>query len=240
MLDHVQIFSIIIGLFLMTLFGLSWSTDILRQATFKRNKFILYLNLIGFLLGLALCIIPNLEFIFNHEKEPIKKLPTYILFLDSRVIRDEDLRINDGALNILNNFLEKTNTKIVITSSDRFNFTTQTNWPIETLKALYKARGLKGTVIGATPYIKHASTRQQEINLWHNITKMEYDGCVILDKTSDSTNKISCTVKVKHLLTNWHIVIVLNKLGMSKFPDMFKEKVQTYDEQFKTKFGQIS
>lgn len=226
---------IIVGLLLMGLFGHRWSSAALRQAVFKDNRYTLYSSIIIFLLGLALCITSNIESVFSYKKEPVKEPLNYILFLDSRVIRDENLDINDEALNILNNFLEKTNTKIVITSSDRFNFTTQTNWPIETLKALYKARGLKGTVIGATPYIKHASTRQQEINLWHNITKIKYDGCVILDESDSNVNDLKYTVKVKNLLTNQHIISILDKLKMDPNPDIFRERLETYDEQFKTR-----
>lgn len=240
MLDHIQIFSIMVGLFLMILFGLNWSADILYRITSKKSKFVLYINSIGFLLSLALCIIPNTEFIFKHKKEPVKESPTYILFFDSSVIKGTHSYINNKALEILNNFLEKTNTKLIITSDDRIAHTTQTNWPIDALKALYKARGIKGAVIGSIPYTKHVLTRRQEINLWCNTTKIKYDGCVILDETSNSTNKMDCVVKVKNLLTDQHIIIVLNKLEMAPNPDMFKERLQTYEESFKSKFGQIS
>lgn len=237
MLEYTEIFSIIMGLLLMGLFGHKWSSDVLYQATSSNGQYFPYKYLIGFLLGLLLCFLPKLEAAFDHKREPVKKPPTYLLFLDSKVIKDENLRINNKALAILNNFLDKTNAKIIITSDDRINFTTQINWPIGTLKALYKARGIKGTIIGSIPYTKHTLTRQQEINLWYNITKMEYDGCVILDETSDSTNKMGCTVKVKNLLTKQHIVAIMNKLKVAPNPGIFKEKAQTYEEQFKTRFG---
>lgn len=221
----------------MGLFGNKWTSDTLCQATSNGDKYSLYKNLLGFLLGLLLCFTPKLESVFDYKKESVKKLPTYILFLDSRVIRDENLRINDESLAVLNNFLNKTNTKIVITSNGRFNHTTQINWPIETLRAIYKAWGIKGTIIGSIPYTKLTYTRQQEINLWHNIAGVEYDGCVILDETSESTNEMDCTVKIKNLLNNGHILGILNKLEMGYNPAMFKERAQTYDEQFKTRFG---
>lgn len=235
MLDHTQIFFVTVALLLMILFGSDWSINILHQSISKENKLILCIDLIGFLFAATLlCIISNPWFTSNHEKEPE---PVYILFLDSRVIRDENLRINDGALNILNSFLEKTNTKIVITSHARINSTTQINWPIETLRAIYKTWGIKGTIIGSIPYTNHVFTRQQEINLWCNTTKIKYNGCVILDKTSDSINKIACAVKVKNLLNNQHILTIIDKLKIDQNPDMFKERTQTYDELFRAKFG---
>ena len=232
--DYIDI---IIGLFLMGLFGHRWSSAALREAVFKDNSHTLYSSIVVFLLSLALCIGSSPESVFSHKKESVKEPPTYILFLDSRVIRDKNLDINDEALNILNTFLEKTDTKIVITSRGRIDPVTQTNWPIETLRTIYKTWGIRGTIIGATPYIKQDSIRQQEINLWYNTTKMKYDGCVILDESDSSVNNLKCTVKVKNLLTNQHIINVLDKLKMDPDPDMFKEKVQTYGEQFKTRFG---
>lgn len=244
MLEYTQIFSMLMGIILMCLSGHSWSSSILYWAVSKDRAqipFNVYVSLLGFLLGLSLCIIPNLGSTLNqnaNKKETVKELPVYILFLDIMVIKDEHLHINTiEALTILNNFLEKTNTKIVITSKNRINPTTQTNWPIETLRALCKIQGIKGTIIGATPYIKPNSTRQEEINLWHNITKIKYDSCVILDKTDSSVNNLKCTIKVKTLLNNRHILTIMNKLEADHSLDMFKEKVQTYDEQFKTRFG---
>lgn len=237
MLDPVQIFSIIIGTGLMCWSGHNWSSDILHRAVSKNETQLtceLYINSLGFLFGLLL-ILSTL--IVSNQIPDKEKPPVYILFLDSSVIKDTHLRINNGALEILNNFLKKTNAKIIITSNDKIKHTTQTNWPIDTLKAICKARGIKGVIIGSIPHTKHVLTRCQEINLWYNITKVKYDGCVILDKTSDSTNKMGCTVKVKNLLTDQHIIAIMDKLKVAPNPDVFKEKVQTYEEQFKTRFG---
>lgn len=246
-MNETQIGALVTGLGIMFFFGYGWSLETLRAKqglyhlikTGNRHLVVIVLHFLGFLIGLVLVVVPNtsLSDILLTKNTDNKKEDTssYVLFLDTSVIKNEGNKIDKRALLILNGFLERTKAKIVVISNDRFHRSSLINHKIEVLKLICANYGIRGTVIGSIPYTKGVYTRHQEIGLWYKATKIKFDNCAVIDKAPYSFNNIVYTINVDKLLTSRHLLAVVKVFETVHDPKIFNIRTQKYDEFFKSR-----
>ena len=231
----------------MLFFGYGWSLETLRAKhglyrlikTGDRHLVVIGMHLLGFLLGVAMIVVcsnplGNMLFATNTDEKK-KEFPSYILFLDTSVIRNKGGKIDLKTLNLLNVFLERTKARVVVISNNRFHRNTFINHNLDVLKLLCANYGIRGDIIGSIPYTKGIYTRHQEIKLWVHSTKIKYDNCAIIDKKPYNVNNIKHTINVDKLLTPTHLLAIVKVLEIKYDPNIFAMRTQKYNEFFKSR-----
>ena len=174
-MNETQVGALITGLVIMLFFGYGWSLETLRAKhsiyrlikTGDRYSVVRVLQLFGFVIGAALMVLSNIpldDILLTKDTDNKEEgTASYVLFLDTSVIKNERNKVDKRTLIMLNVFLERTKAKIVVISNDRFHRDSLIPHRIEVLKLICANYGIRGTVIGSIPYTKGVYTRHQEI-----------------------------------------------------------------------------
>ena len=246
-MNETQVGALITGLVIMLFFGYGWSLETLRAKhsiyrlikTGDRHSVVIVLHFFGFLIGAALMVLSNIpldDILLTKDTDNKEEgTASYVLFLDTSVIKNERNKVDKRTLIMLNVFLERTKAKIVVISNDRFHRDSLIPHRIEVLKLICANYGIRGTVIGSVPYTKGVYTRHQEIGLWYKATKIKFDNCAVIDKSPYSFDNIVYTINVDKLLTSRHLLAVVKVFETEHDPKIFNIRTQKYDEFFKSR-----
>jgi hypothetical protein len=136
-------------------------------------------------------------------------------FADQGVHPDD--RMDPKAIKLLNELTDKTDAKIVVSSTWRLPFVDSGN--LQGMADLLKRNGITGQVIGMTPdlwAVKRDRVRGDEIQWWMDNSGNQIDSFVILDDDSDMSHLRDKLVKtsMSNGLQRSHILdamIVLNR-----------------------------